>query len=129
MTVTATRVVTSPMYTVLPAEDLGRAKEFYSEKIGFEFQDMPAARGIMGMAGDGTGLFIYERPRTKADHTVAMFRVDDLVASVEELRSRGVVFEEYPELGTVNGVATNPDGSKAAWFTDSEGNILNLVEM
>jgi predicted enzyme related to lactoylglutathione lyase len=127
MTTTATRVVTSPMYVVLPAEDLARAKGFYSEKIGFEFRELPT--GIMAMAGDGTGLFIYERARTKADHTVALFRVDDLSAAVEELRSRGVVFEEYPDLGTVDGIATMPDGSKAAWFTDSEGNILNLVEM
>jgi predicted enzyme related to lactoylglutathione lyase len=127
MTTTATRVVTSPMYVVLPAEDLVRAREFYSEKIGFEFKDL--GPGIMGMAGDGTGVFIYERARTKAEHTVALFVVPDLVEAVEELRSRGVVFEEYPELGTVDGIATMPDGSKGAWFVDSEGNILNLVQM
>jgi predicted enzyme related to lactoylglutathione lyase len=127
MTTTATRVVTSPMYVVLPAEDLARAKKFYTEKIGFEFKDLSA--GIIGMAGDGTGVFIYERARTKAEHTVALFVVPDLVEAVSELRSRGVEFEEYPELGTVNGVATLPDGSKSAWFTDPEGNILNLVQM
>jgi predicted enzyme related to lactoylglutathione lyase len=127
MTTTATRVVTSPMYVVLPAEDLARAREFYSEKIGFEFQESPG--GLMGMAGNGTGVFIYERARTKAEHTVALFVVPDVVEAVSELSSRGVQFEDYPELGTVNGIASLPDGSKAAWFTDSEGNILNIVQM
>ena len=38
-------------------------------------------------------------------------------------------FEEYdfPGLKTVNGVATSGDG-KAAWFKDSEGNIMALIQ-
>ena len=49
-----------------------------------------------------------------------------------ELRSRGVVFEDYDiEDGpkTVDGVAGDETGGMAAWFTDSEGNILNLVQL
>jgi hypothetical protein len=54
---------------------------------------------------------------------------DDVERDVQELRSRGVVFEEYdfPGLKTENGIAT-ADGGKAAWFLDSEGNILSLFE-
>jgi hypothetical protein len=29
----------------------------------------------------------------------------------------------------VDGVLTGPDGSKAAWFKDSEGNTLELTEV
>lgn len=124
---TATKLVTSPIYAVLPAEDLSRAKEFWTDKIGFEFREGPG--GIIGMAGDGTGVFIYERERTKAEHTVATFVVPDVESSVSELRGRGVVFEEYPELSTVDGIVTYPDGSKAAWFTDTEGNIISIASM
>jgi predicted enzyme related to lactoylglutathione lyase len=127
MTATKTMVVASPMYVVLPAEDLARAKAFWEDKVGFEFRELPT--GIMGMAGDGTGMFMYERERTKAEHTVALFRVDGLEAAMAELKSNGVVFEEYPGMGMVDGVATMPDGSMAAWFTDTEGNIINLVQM
>jgi predicted enzyme related to lactoylglutathione lyase len=115
------------MYVVLPAEDLARARSFWEEKLGFEFRELPT--GIMAMAGEGTGMFIYERERTKAEHTVALFKVDDLEAAIAELRGNGVVFEEYPGMGMVDGVATTPDGSKAAWFTDTEGNIINVVQM
>ena len=60
---------------------------------------------------------------------------EDLEATVATLRSRGVVFEEYdlPGLKTVNGVATIEGnypskgvGERAAWFRDSEGNLLGL---
>jgi hypothetical protein len=54
----------------------------------------------------------------------------DIEKEVADLRARGVVFEEYdyPNLKTVNGIATTGPG-KAAWFKDSEGNILGLVQM
>jgi len=40
-----------------------------------------------------------------------------------------VKFEEYdtPGMKTVNGIAT-AGGAKAAWFKDSEGNTLALVQ-
>jgi hypothetical protein len=55
--------------------------------------------------------------------------VDDIESEVADLRGRGVVFEEYtsPPLQTVNGIAT-VGAVKAAWFRDSEGNMLGLVE-
>ena len=61
--------------------------------------------------------------------------VDDIVASVAELRSRGVVFEEVdlPGLKTVDGIAevagnypSKGSGEKGAWFRDSEGNMLGI---
>ena len=54
----------------------------------------------------------------------------DLERDVEELRSRGVVFEEYdfPGLKTENGIASLPVG-KSAWFLDTEGNILNISSL
>jgi hypothetical protein len=56
---------------------------------------------------------------------MAGFRVDDIDAVVSELRSRGVVFEEYdlPDLKTEGGIATVGD-VRAAWCRDPDGNIL-----
>jgi hypothetical protein len=64
------------------------------------------------------------------------WEVDDIEATVEHLRSRGVVFEVYdlPGLKTVNGIAevagnypsSRAAGEKAAWFRDSEGNLLGI---
>jgi hypothetical protein len=50
-------------------------------------------------------------------------------AAVEEMRSRGVEFEEYdtPETRTENGIGRTPDGGEAAWFKDSKGNMVGVV--
>ena len=57
------------------------------------------------------------------------FTVDDIESAVAELKSRGVVFEEYdfPALKTVGSVATTGP-IRAAWFKDSEGNLLGLAQ-
>ncbi|MFA4965934.1 MAG: VOC family protein [Thermoleophilia bacterium] len=128
MTRVATRLSTAPATTTLPAEDLGRARSFYEEKLGLETEvraDMP--EGLFVHAGKGTLVYLYQRERTKADNTALTFEVDDILPVVEELRSNGIVFEEYdfPGLKTVNGIASR-DVDKAAWFKDSEGNILCL---
>jgi hypothetical protein len=63
--------------------------------------------------------------------------VDDIEAEVAELRRRGVVFEEVdlPGLKTVDGIAdvegnypSKGSGERAAWFRDSEGNMLGIGE-
>ena len=64
------------------------------------------------------------------------WEVEDLHATVTELRRRDVVFEEYdlPGLKTVGGIAEvqgnypskGGKGEKAAWFRDSEGNLLGV---
>jgi len=56
-------------------------------------------------------------------------RVDDIVAALAELKARGVTFEEYdlPGMKTHQGIAT-AGGAKSAWFTDSEGNIMALIQ-
>ena len=46
------------------------------------------------------------------------------------LTQSGVVFEEYdlPGFKTVDSIATTGD-VRAAWFRDSEGNILGIVQL
>ena len=126
MTLVTTRLSTAPAATTLPAEDLKRARSFYEEKLGLETEsrdDMP--EGFFVHAGKGSLIFLYERGRATAENTAVTFEVDDLEGTVSELRSRGVQFEEYdsPGIKTVNAIATRGT-DQAAWFKDSEGNIL-----
>jgi len=127
MTKLATRLSTAPAATTLPAEDLKRARSFYEEKLGLETEtrdDMP--EGLFVRAGKGSLIFLYERGRATAENTAVTFEVDDLEGTVSELRSRGVRFEDYDSPNgpqTVDGIATR-GADKAAWFKDSEGNIL-----
>lgn len=122
---------------VLRAENFERAKKFYTDVLGLKESRETAGDNPEGMfeAGSGTMVEIYQRPGMPApENTTLGFAIppEKFDSIAEELRKKGVVFEEYdiPEIGlkTVNGIA-DFDGSKAAWFKDSEGNIINIVAM
>lgn len=113
----------------LPASDFERAKAFYGGTLGLE-SFMEDAGGVMYRAGSSS-VFVYPSEFAGTNKaTAATFVVADTVAAMEELRGKGVTFEEYdmPGLKTENGVA-EIGGVKGAWFKDSEGNILALTEM
>ena len=113
----------------IPAKDLEGTRRFYEDVLGLEvFREDPA--GITYRAGD-SALFLYPTELAgTAKHTLGGFRVSDIEASVGDLRTKGVTFEEYdmPGLKTVGGIA-ELGGEKAAWFKDPEGNILSLSEV
>ena len=120
----------APVVPMLPAVDLNRAKKFYEEKLGLMSADMSAPPGTaFYKAGGGTMLGLYEREATKADHTVACFEATNIEETIADMKSKGVVFEEYNDPGftTVNSMVVM-DGNKCAWFKDTEGNILGLNE-
>lgn len=117
----------APLNANIPVVDIERAKQFYQEKIGLRLIEQTPA-GIILEAGKGTKLFIYQRAATKADHTVDSFSVKDVEVEVKELKAKGVVFEEYDtdEIKTIDGIAAHGQ-HKAAWFKDTEVNILGLT--
>lgn len=111
----------------LPVVDLDRARKFYRETLGLKEIKVGEMNDAYFQCGKGTELYIYQRGQTKADNTACSFEVDSLEDEMKELRGKGLVFEEYdfPGLKTVNGVAILGT-YKAAWFKDTEGNILNI---
>jgi catechol 2,3-dioxygenase-like lactoylglutathione lyase family enzyme len=115
---------------MLAASNLERARAWYAEKLGLEPYRAYEGELLVYRSGQ-THLSVYRTPSAgTAKNTVAEWHVDDLRAEVAALRARGVVFEEY-DFGssrTVDGILADSDGSLNAWFTDSEGNILGLVE-
>ncbi len=119
----------APIYAYLPATDVARARKFYEGKLGFRPAD-EIGGGVAYTFAGGTGCFLYPTPNAGTNRaSQAFWRVDDIEREVAELRSRGVTFEEYdlPGLKTVNGIATG-GGAKSAWFKDTEGNILAIVQ-
>lgn len=121
----------SKISPALPASDIDRAKKFYEEKLGLKkLSDNPS--GVLYECGGGTSLLLFSSPKAGSNpNTYAGWAVDDIEAEIKGLKAKGVVFEEYdtPEYKTVDGVATFPDGTKSAWFKDSEGNILAVAKM
>jgi predicted enzyme related to lactoylglutathione lyase len=126
---------TSGITAALPAQDLNRAKSFYIEKVGLqalESRSLEARDGQLGLTvGDGTNrLFVYPaQARSSGEFTQAVIQVSDVRAAVEQMRGRGVEFEEYDtsETRTERGIARMPGGGEGAWFKDSEGNLIGIV--
>jgi catechol 2,3-dioxygenase-like lactoylglutathione lyase family enzyme len=118
-----------PAVTTIPASDLERAKKWYSDALGFKpVVDEPEYVEFNAAGGTRFSLFP-TRATAGAGHTVLTFEVDDVDKLAQELRGRGVNFEDYdlPNLKTVNGIATI-EGFKGAWFRDSEGNVLSVAQ-
>jgi predicted enzyme related to lactoylglutathione lyase len=113
----------------IPAQDLDRARAFYAEKLSLT----PISEGPIGLRfrlADGTRFRLFRSGgKASGAHTQMAIMVDDLVTAVNELRARGVQFEEYesPRLKTTDGIA-DIGYAKAAWFIDSEGNLIGIAQ-
>jgi predicted enzyme related to lactoylglutathione lyase len=119
----------APVMVILPVKELERARDFYVERLGLEAEGL-APDGKFVLRANDTRLALMPKPGgTKAEHTAISFKVENLAAAIEALKSRGVAFHDYdlPGFKTVNHVATM-GCENAAWFSDTEGNILCLHE-
>jgi catechol 2,3-dioxygenase-like lactoylglutathione lyase family enzyme len=124
----------SPVATRLPAQDLERARRWYADKLGLESVEQREG-GLRYRCGGVSFALFQSAGKPSGAHTQMGWEVDDIDAIVAELRARGVVFEEYdlPGLHTVDGIAdidgnypSKGIGERAAWFYDSEGNLIGL---
>ena len=111
----------------IPAGDVTRAREFYADKLGLTpIAELPGPT-LRYQAGAGTFFNVYETQYAgQAGHTIAQFHVDDVESEVRDLEAKGVEFEVYdmPGVDWTGKVAHLPGVGRAAWFKDSEGNIL-----
>lgn len=121
---------THPLYAYLPAKDVARARKFYESQLGF-VPGEEQADSVTYRFGGGTVGFLYSTPNAGTSQaSQAFWQVDDIEREVEELKTRGVSFEHYdmPEA-TVQGDIVTASGARAAWFKDTEGNILAVIQM
>jgi catechol 2,3-dioxygenase-like lactoylglutathione lyase family enzyme len=119
--------------TRIPTHDLARARRWYAEKLGLEpVEERPG--GLRYVTPTGVFCLFVSAGRADGSFTQAGFYVDDIEATVTALRARGVVFEEY--AGAVEGIMdiegnypSKGRGERAAWFRDSEGNLLGIAQV
>jgi catechol 2,3-dioxygenase-like lactoylglutathione lyase family enzyme len=115
------------LIATIPVRDLDRARGFYVDVLGLEHVATSDA-GVLLRAGDGR-LLLYRSSAPPPGHTLAGFEVEALDPVIPALKQRGVRFEDYdvPGLKTIDHVAwIGPE--RAAWFRDSEENILSISE-
>lgn len=119
-----------PIYAYIPARDMARARQFYEGKLGLKPKEELEGGVTYEFAG-GTACFLYETPNAGTSKaSQAFWSVDDVDALIITLKARGVVFEDYDMPGERSPAGAITDGgAKAAWFKDSEGNIMALIQM
>jgi catechol 2,3-dioxygenase-like lactoylglutathione lyase family enzyme len=120
--------------TRIPVQDMDRARAFYADKLGLEpVEERPG--GLLYRCASGEFALFESAGASPGTFTQMAFTVEDVVTTVAELRSRGVVFEQVnvPGLITVDDIAevagnypSRGSGERAAWFRDSEGNMLGI---
>lgn len=117
------------IYAKLPAQDVARAKEFYADKLGVE----PYGERHNHLYYELGGAYFIVFPSVGAPsgtHDQLGLVVEDVGAEVTRLKARGVAFEDYPPPpgAKVTDGIVDMGLVKAAWFKDSEGNLISLAE-
>lgn len=124
-------ITSVPLTAVLPVTDLDRATTFYRDRLGLsDAGTEPTGNHLLRAGGGATIALMAAEEGAQSKHTVLSFEVTGIDDEVKDLEARGVSFLDYdePDLRTVGHIA-EMNGEKAAWFTDTEGNILCLHEL
>lgn len=124
----------SKAFSGFSVKDLNQTQQFYGQTLGLVVESNNGMGLILKLAG-GNNVFIYEKPdHTPASFTILNFAVEDIDAAIDELVSKGVVFERYENLpgsqdekGILRGKPSG-DGPDIAWFKDPSGNILSILQ-
>lgn len=112
-------------YAKLPASDAQRARKFYVEVLGF-VPEWEREGAIWLTHTDGSSISVFPSTgKASGDHDQCGWVVDDIELAAADLKSRGVVFEEFPGYQFADGIRVNTL-FRGAWFRDSEGNLLNI---
>jgi len=119
----------SPLYAYIPAKDVKRARKFYEKTLGLK-PGPEVSGGVTYEFASGTACSLHAAANGGTSQaSQAFWQVEDIEREVAELKKAGVEFEEYdlPDMKTKDGIAT-AGGAKAAWFKDTEGNTLALIQ-
>lgn len=121
-------------FSSFSTSDEAKARDFYVNTLGLELDN--DEMGLDLLLPGGARVFVYEKTdHQPATHTVLNFVVEDIEAAVEELKGKGIEFEEIDfgggaktdEKGIMRGKAAN-QGPDIAWFKDPAGNTLAVLE-
>jgi catechol 2,3-dioxygenase-like lactoylglutathione lyase family enzyme len=113
---------------IVAVSDLDRARTFYSDVLGLDLAEEARANMPLIYKTGSTRLVVYPSKEAGTNRANAVVwgvgeELDSIVASLE---SKGVAFEHYPEIGTLDGNVHVAGGARMVWLKDPDGNILHL---
>ena len=105
-------------------QDVERAVKFYRDTLGIKFLfQAPPNLAFFDCGGVRLMMGIADKPELNHPASIVYYKVADIQASYQNLKSQGVDFISEPHL-----VAKMPDHDLwLADFRDSEGNVLVLM--
>jgi predicted enzyme related to lactoylglutathione lyase len=114
-------------FSSFSVDDIPAAEEFYQKTLGL---DVTNNNGMLFLKlGGGGTVVVYPKGEAHepASFTVLSFQVQDIDATVDELKSRGVTFQRYDGFDQdERGIAKDNMGA-IAWFTDPARNVLAVL--
>jgi predicted enzyme related to lactoylglutathione lyase len=118
----------SPMYAYIPVKEVARARAFYEGTLGFKPKQVTEG-GVVYESARGTACFLYPTPNAGTSRaSQAFWQVEDIEREVADLEARGVTFEKYDMPGVDEKGIVTGGGARAAWFKDTEGNIMAVIQ-
>jgi predicted enzyme related to lactoylglutathione lyase len=118
------------VFSGFSVNDLRTAKEFYHNILGLTVDE--TQQGLILRLATGAHIFIYEKHNhVPAEYTILNFAVRNIDAIVEQLVSKGIIFETYDGITDQQGIArglSRNQGPDIAWFKDPAGNIISVLQ-
>jgi catechol 2,3-dioxygenase-like lactoylglutathione lyase family enzyme len=116
------------MYAYIPVKDVDRARRFYEGKLGFTPREETGG-GVVYEFAKCTACFLYPTANAGTSQaSQAFWQVEDIEREVAELKARGVKLEKYDLPGVDDEGILTDGGARAAWFKDTEGNIMAVIQ-
>ena len=120
--------LTRQPFSGFAVDDLQAARTFYAETLGLTVTENEMGMLELHLAA-GAIVLIYPRPgHVPAQYTILNFPVADIDSAVDTLIAKGIVFEQYPDMGTDEKGIFRHGGPLIAWFTDPAGNVLSVLQ-
>ena len=115
--------ITSIGQIAINVKDPARATAFYRDVMGLKFLFNAGTLNFFDCGGIRLMLSLPEKPEFDHPGSILYFKVGDLRATHERMKSAGAKFEDEPHL-----IARMPDHELwMCFFHDSEGNLLGLM--
>jgi catechol 2,3-dioxygenase-like lactoylglutathione lyase family enzyme len=117
------------IFAKLPAQNIDRARAFFADRL--ELHPVAELNNHLHYEVDGSYFIVFpSRGRPSGTHDQLGLVVDDVRRCVARLQDNGVVFEhpDLPPSLMLDEAIADFGEVRAAWFKDSEGNLISLTE-
>jgi predicted enzyme related to lactoylglutathione lyase len=117
----------SDTFSSFSVDDIPAAKEFYEKTLGLDVTDDNGMLFLKLRGGGSVVVYPKGEAHEPANFTVLSFQVQDIEATVDELKSRGISFQRYDGFDQdERGIARDGMGA-IAWFTDPARNVFAVL--